>query len=150
MSTAINPTDLVFQALASQPRRQIIDLVIQSPGCSVNDLCEHFEFSRIAVMKHLKVLVEARLILSRKQGRTRQLFFNAVPIQMVYDRWTSEFSRFWVTQAVDLKYKVEGKSRAKKATKKSPARSKQARGKSATRTSIATVKKPAKRKGKRK
>ncbi len=149
MSTAPNPTDLVFQALASQPRRQMIDLVIQSPGCSVNDLCEHFEFSRIAVMKHLKVLVEARLILSRKQGRTRQLFFNAAPIQMIYDRWTGEYSRFWVTQAVDLKYKVEGKS----GSGKRPAQRKQAKNKksrSRKTQSVTRVRKTAKRKAKEK
>ena len=143
MSTALNPTDLVFQALASQPRRRIIDLVIQSPGCSVNDLCEHFEFSRIAVMKHLKVLVEARLILSQKQGRTRQLYFNAAPIQMIYDRWTGEYSRFWVTQAVDLKYQVESQARAKKKPAKKTAGKKTGKPKSTS-----TVKTTLKRKAK--
>lgn len=63
--------------------------------------------SRIGVMKHLDLLVESGLVVSRKQGRTRQLFFNAAPIQMIYDRWTDEYSSFWVTQAVDLKYEVE-------------------------------------------
>ena len=104
-------TDLVFQALASRTRRLILDVVKQSPGCCVNDICEHFEMSRIGVMKHLNILVEAKLVLSQKRGRTRELFFNAVPIQMIYDRWTDEYSAFWVTQAVDLKYKVEAKTR---------------------------------------
>ena len=63
--------------------------------------------SRIGVMKHLDLLVESGLVVSRKQGRTRQLFFNAAPIQMIYDRWTDEYSSFWVAQAVDLKYEVE-------------------------------------------
>jgi predicted transcriptional regulator len=114
MQATMNATDKVFQALASQPRRRIIDLVIQTPGCSVNEVAQHFKISRIAVMKHLGILVDARLIVSRKRGRTRELFFNAAPIQMIYDRWSDEYSRFWVTQAVDLKYKVEKQGRANK------------------------------------
>lgn len=106
--------DLVFQALSSRPRRMILDVVKQKPGCCVNDICEHFEMSRIGVMKHLGILVDARLLVSRKQGRTRQLFFNAAPIQMIYDRWTDEYAAFWVTQAVDLKYKAERKVRSSK------------------------------------
>jgi DNA-binding transcriptional ArsR family regulator len=110
--------DLIFQALASQPRRLIIDVVKKMPGCCVNDVCEHFQMSRIGVMKHLQILTDAKLVISRKQGRTRALYFNAVPIQMIYDRWTDEYSAFWATQAVDLKYKVESKN--KKRTRRSP------------------------------
>ena len=133
--------DLVFQALASQPRRLILDLVKRHPGCSVNDLCEHFDMSRIGVMKHIRILVDAQLVISRKQGRTRELFFNAAPIQMIYDRWTDEYSAFWTTQAVDLKYKVEGRKKAA------------ARNKAARRQSHMSDKTPAtkrhKKKGKR-
>lgn len=111
--------DLIFHALANGQRRKIMDLVMTMPGCSVNDLCKYFEVSRIAVMKHLDVLVEAQIIISKKEGRTRQLFFNAAPIQMIYDRWSNEYSRFWVTQAVDLKYKIESQSTEKK-NKKTP------------------------------
>lgn len=113
-----NHTDLVFQAMASQPRRRMMDLVRQMPGCSVNELCEHFEMSRIGVMKHLQILVETKLVISKKSGRTRQLYFNPAPIQLIYDRWTDEYSAFWVTQAVDLKYEVEGRSSAKKSKAK--------------------------------
>ncbi len=94
-----------------------MDLVKLRPGCSVVDLCEHFEISRIGVMKHLGVLVDAKLIISRKRGRTRELFFNAAAIQMIYDRWTTEYSAFWVTQAVDLKYRAEGQQRTEQAAK---------------------------------
>ena len=65
--------------------------------------------SRIGVMKHLKILVDAKLLISRKNGRSRELYFNAAPIQMIYDRWTDEYSTFWATQAVDLKYEVENR-----------------------------------------
>lgn len=99
--------DAIFQALANAHRRRMMDLVREHPGCSVNDLCKEFEFSRIAVMKHLQVLVDATLVISRKVGRSRQLYFNAAPIQMVYDRWSDEYSRFWASQVVDLKYAAE-------------------------------------------
>lgn len=101
--------DAVFQALSSQCRRQILDIVKQMPGCSVNDVCKYFDMSRIAVMKNLQVLENADLIISKKVGRVRELYFNAVPIQLIYDRWTTEYSRFWATQAVDLKYMAETK-----------------------------------------
>ncbi len=100
--------DLVFHAMASRTRRHMMDLIRQTPGLCVNEVCEHFETSRVAVMKHLNVLVKARLVISRKTGRKRQYYFNAVPIQMIYDRWTTEYSAFWASQAVDLKYKIEG------------------------------------------
>ena len=104
--------DAVFQALANGHRRKIVDLVKSMPGCSVNDVCKYFEMSRIAVMKHLRVLEEADLIVSRKPGRARELFFNAVPIQMIYDRWTTEYSQFWASQVTDLKFQLEAKTKA--------------------------------------
>jgi predicted transcriptional regulator len=99
--------DAVFQALASGHRRKILDLVKSMPGCSVNDVCKYFDMSRIAVMKHLRILEDAGLLVSRKPGRTRELFFNAVPIQMIYDRWTTEYSQFWASQVTDLKFRLE-------------------------------------------
>lgn len=118
-------TDIVFHALANRARRKMMDIVKAAPGCSVNDLCEHFDTSRIAVMKHLKVLVAANLVISTKKGRTRELFFNAAPIQLIYDRWTTEYSAFWATQVVDLKYRIEqsgGKQKNNKSEKeKKPA-----------------------------
>ena len=113
--------DLVFHALAHPTRRHMMDLVKKSPGCSVNDLCKHFEISRIAVMKNLRVLVDANLIISRKKGRTRELFFNVAPIQMIHDRWSDQYSEFWATRMIDLKYEIEGqpkKPTRKKAAKK--------------------------------
>ena len=89
--------DAVFQALANAHRRKILDVIKGMPGCSVNDVCKYFDMSRIAVMKHLRVLEQADLIVSQKSGRTRELYFNVVPIQLVYDRWTSEYSKFWAS-----------------------------------------------------
>jgi DNA-binding transcriptional ArsR family regulator len=101
--------DAVFRALASPQRRRILDVVKNAPGCSVNDVCTHFDTSRIAVMKHLKVLEEANLIHSEKKGRTRELYHNAVPIQLIYDRWTTEYSALWASKVTRFKYRVEKK-----------------------------------------
>ena len=97
-------TDSLFAALAHQHRRKILDLVANMPGCSLGDIAKYFDITRIAVMKHLNVLEDAGLIISRKAGRRRELFFNAAPIQMIHDRWTTEYSRFWAEQALDVKY----------------------------------------------
>ena len=104
--------DRVFKALASGARRTILDIVKHEPGCSVGDVCVHFEMSRIAVMKHLDVLEEAELVLSEKQGRTRRLYHNAVPIQLIYDRWTTEYSALWASRLTLVKYRVEAEAAA--------------------------------------
>jgi len=103
--------DAVFQALACQSRRQMVDIVKAAPGCGVGHVASFFPMSRIAVMKHLKVLAEARLIVSEKEGRTRRLYFNAVPIQLIYDRWTGEYSALWASQLTDLKHRIEAKGK---------------------------------------
>jgi DNA-binding transcriptional ArsR family regulator len=99
--------DHVFAALASPMRRRILDVLKADPGCSVNAVAEHFEISRIAVMKHIDVLVAAGLVVSAKEGRTRVLHFNPVPIQEIHERWTTEFSRYWAARLTQLKYRVE-------------------------------------------
>lgn len=100
--------DSVFAALAHPSRRQILDIVRENGGCTVKDVAAHFVVSRIAVMKHLRVLEEAGLLISEKEGRTRRLYFNAIPIQMIYDRWTSEYSAYWASKLTGLKYSIEG------------------------------------------
>ncbi|MBC7772526.1 MAG: helix-turn-helix transcriptional regulator [Pyrinomonadaceae bacterium] len=102
--------DSVFHALAHVDRRRILDLVKASPGSSVGDVCAHFAVSRIAVMKHLRVLEEAGLLITQKHGRTRRLFVNPIPIQGIHDRWVSGFIEFWAEKALDIKYRVESQS----------------------------------------
>jgi DNA-binding transcriptional ArsR family regulator len=99
--------DSIFEALASPIRRRILDVVKSRPGCSVKYVASHFRISRIAVMKHLKILVMADLIITQKVGRSRNLHFNCVPIQMIYDRWTTEYSALWASELTRLKYRVE-------------------------------------------
>jgi len=97
----------VFEALAHPVRRKILDVVKDRPGCSVHEVCDFFEISRIAVMKHLRGLERAELIVSRKEGRTRQLYFNAVPIQLIHDRWTTDYSALWASELTRIKYRIE-------------------------------------------
>ena len=102
--------DAVFAALASEPRRRILDILKQEPGANVNRVCDFFdEMGRIAVLKHVDVLEDANLIVSEKVGRERKLWFNPVPIQLIHDRWTSEFSAHWARGLTGLKYRIERK-----------------------------------------
>ncbi len=102
--------DKVFQALASSVRRQMLDIVRVQPGCSVGEVARHFDVTRIAVMKHLAVLEHAGLLISEKKGRTRALYFNTVPIQMIHDRWSTEFSALWAGKLTAFKYRMEQSS----------------------------------------
>jgi DNA-binding transcriptional ArsR family regulator len=102
-----DPFDHVFQALAHPARRRMLDIVKATPGCNVNDVAGAFDMSRIGVMKHLSKLEEAGLIHSEKEGRDRRLYFNVVPIQLIYDRWTHEYSAWWAGRLADIKYAVE-------------------------------------------
>jgi len=99
--------DAVFQALAHESRRRMLDIVKEEPGIGVGALATEFDVSRIAVMKHLTVLEDAGLIISEKDGRVRKLYFNAAPIQMIHDRWTTEYSAYWAGQLTRIKYLAE-------------------------------------------
>ena len=99
--------DAVFGALASEARRRVLDILKKEPGCNVNRVCEFFDIGRIAVMKHIGVLEDAGLVISERAGRERLLYFNPVPIHMIYDRWTTEFSEFWGGRLARLKYRLE-------------------------------------------
>lgn len=99
--------DATLQALSHRTRRQILDVVSKSPGCTVTEIDRHFDTTRIAVMKHLRILEEAGLLISEKIGRSRHYYQNLVPIQMIYDRWTDEYAGFWSGHLADLKYRLE-------------------------------------------
>ena len=100
--------DAVFAALASGPRRRILDVLKKEPGCNVNRVCEFLdEMGRIGVMKHIDALESANLVISERRGRERLLYFNPVPIHMIYDRWTTEFSAYWAGPLARLKYRLE-------------------------------------------
>ena len=99
--------DLVFHALAHQTRRRILDLVRDHPGQGVGELAKAFDVSRIAIMNHLKVLEEAGLLISQKDGRTRRLYLNAMPIQAIHERWIDAFSEVWADRLSFIKQAAE-------------------------------------------
>jgi len=103
--------DAVFKALASDTRRQILDLVAATPGCSVQHVAEHFDMSRIGVLKHINTLEEAGLLVSQRCGRERPLHVNLAPLQLIQERWSDQYGRFWASRLTRLKYAIEGVSR---------------------------------------
>ena len=109
MNAANDQLDAVFAALAHETRRRILDLLRDAPGAGVGVIAAEFDISRIAIMKHLQVLEDARLITSEKDGRTRRLYFNAAPIRMIYDRWTDDYSGYWAGQITRIKYLAEAR-----------------------------------------
>lgn len=100
----------VFHALGSATRRRILDIVKAEPGCAVGEVARHFDTTRIAVMRHLRVLEEAELLISRREGRRRRLYHNAVPIQLIHDRWTTEYGALWSGRMAEVKYRVEART----------------------------------------
>jgi DNA-binding transcriptional ArsR family regulator len=110
MTTAASTLDdmaEVFDALGHSTRRRILDLLRQHPGSSVGELAKNFDTTRVAVMHHLRILENSGLVISLKEGRVRQLFHNPVPIQLIYDRWTTEYGGFWGSKMADVKYAIE-------------------------------------------
>ena len=102
--------DATFFALSSELRRRILDLLKREPGCNVNRVAEFFdaEVGRFAGMKHLAVLEQGRLVVSQREGRERRLWFDPTPIQLIHERWTTEYSAFWAARLTRLKYSAEG------------------------------------------
>lgn len=99
--------DHVFSALAHQTRREILDRLRDKPGISVGELAEAFDVTRIAVMNHLNVLTQASLITSEKKGRTRHLYLNAMPLQLIYERWIDGYSAHWLDRMSLIKQVAE-------------------------------------------
>ena len=101
--------DHVFHALAHETRRAILDHLRAEPGQSVGRLAAHFDVSRIAIMNHLAVLEGAGLVVSEKDGRSRRLYLNVVPLQLIYERWTDAYAGHWASRLTAIKYAAERK-----------------------------------------
>ena len=107
--------DAIFKALADDTRRLILDVLREQDGQTLQDLelslaGQGVEMTRFGVMKHLKVLEAASLVISRKQGRFKYHYLNVVPLQEVIDRWIEPLTQKPLARAtLDLKAKLEGK-----------------------------------------
>ncbi len=104
--------DDVFGALSNRVRRRILDILHETPGESVGTLANQFEISRIAIMNHLKILEEAQLVTSQKQGRTRRLYINIMPIQAIHERWSDTYSGYWADRLSFIKLAAEQAARS--------------------------------------
>ncbi len=100
--------DLVFKALADPTRRFLLDLLFERDGRTLTELETQVEMTRFGVMKHLKLLEEAGLVVARKEGREKRHFLNPVPIRRIHDRWIDKYTERHVTALLDLKNELEG------------------------------------------
>jgi uncharacterized protein YndB with AHSA1/START domain/biotin operon repressor len=100
--------DLVFKALADPTRRSLLDELFRQDGQSLSELEERFAMTRFGVMKHLRQLEEAGLVVSRRRGRQKLHFLNPVPIRLVHDRWVSKYAEPWAAALSDIKHRLEG------------------------------------------
>ncbi len=99
--------DQVFKALADPTRRTLLDELFADDGQSLSALEARLPMTRFGVMKHLKVLEEAGLVVTRRRGREKLHFLNPVPIRLVHDRWVSKYAEPWATALSGLKTTME-------------------------------------------
>ena len=103
--------DLVFKALADPTRRLLLDVLFERDGRTLSDLeTAAPEMTRFGVMKHLKVLEAAGLVLTQKSGREKLHFLNPVPIRVIHDRWIDKYTEQQVSALADLKHTLENPS----------------------------------------
>ena len=107
--------DLIFKALSDRSRRFLLDLLHKRDGQTLGELESRLEMTRFGVMKHLKLLEEAGLVITRWRGREKLHFLNAVPIRLIHDRWIDKYREHEVSVLADLKTSLEnGKWSTKK------------------------------------
>ncbi|HUR48036.1 MAG TPA: metalloregulator ArsR/SmtB family transcription factor [Acidimicrobiales bacterium] len=99
--------DDVFKALADPTRRALLDELFRQDGQTLLSLAEQFDMTRPGVSKHLRVLEEAGLVVTRREGREKLHFLNPVPIRLVHDRWVSRYTEVWAAGLTELKSDLE-------------------------------------------
>jgi uncharacterized protein YndB with AHSA1/START domain/biotin operon repressor len=99
--------DAVFRALADPTRRSLLDELFRQDGQTLHALEERFSMSRFGVMKHLKQLEEAGLVITKRHGREKLHYLNPVPIRLVHDRWVSKYAEPWTAALSGLKQRLE-------------------------------------------
>lgn len=97
----------VFRAIADPTRRELLDELFRHDGQTLGQLEARFAMSRQNVMKHLKVLEEAHLVVTRRRGREKLHFINAIPIRLLHDRWVSKYAEPWAATLSELKTDME-------------------------------------------
>src|ERR671936_2524493 len=105
--------DTVFRALADPTRRGLLDELYKDDGQTLGALEARLPMTRFGVMKHLRVLEEAGLVVTRRRGREKLHFLNPVPIRLVHDRWVSKYAEPWAATLTGLKRRLEDKTMEK-------------------------------------
>jgi uncharacterized protein YndB with AHSA1/START domain/DNA-binding transcriptional ArsR family regulator len=105
--------DAVFRALADPTRRSLLDALFIKDGQSLRTLEEGLSMTRFGVMKHLKLLEDAGLVVTKRRGREKLHFLNPIPIRLVHDRWVSKYAERWVAALSEIKHKLEDKTMEK-------------------------------------
>ena len=105
--------DEVFRALSDPTRRQLLDRLYEQDGLSLSELERGLPMTRFGVMKHLRVLEEADLVVTRRRGREKLHFLNPVPIRLIHDRWVSKYAEPWASALSELKRDLEEERDAK-------------------------------------
>jgi len=99
--------DPVFKALADPTRRLLLDRLYERDGRSLTELESELEMTRFGVMKHLRVLEDAGLLVTRRSGREKLHYLNPVPIRLIHDRWIDKYTERRVSALADLKLELE-------------------------------------------
>jgi DNA-binding transcriptional ArsR family regulator len=99
--------DLVFRALADATRRHLLDRLFERDGRTLTELEQELEMTRFGVMKHLKVLQAAGLVVYRREGREKLHYLNPVPIRLIHDRWIDKYTERHVAALTTLKTELE-------------------------------------------
>ena len=97
----------MFRALADPTRRLLLDLLFEREGRTLSDLESHVEMTRIGVMKHLRLLEETGLVVTRRSGREKLHYLNPVPIRLIHDRWIDKYTERRTAALVNLKNTLE-------------------------------------------
>src|SRR3954464_15880154 len=99
--------DDVFRALADPTRRSLLDELHRKDGQTLTALQANLPMTRFGVMKQLKLLEEAGLVVTRRRGREKLHFLNPAPIRLVHDRWVSKYAEPWAATLSELKQRLE-------------------------------------------
>jgi DNA-binding transcriptional ArsR family regulator len=99
--------DLVFKALSDRTRRFLLDLLFQRDGRTLTELESELDMTRFGVMKHLRVLEDAGLVVTRRSGREKLHFLNPVPIQLLHERWIGKYRERQASALLNLKNDLE-------------------------------------------
>ena len=110
-SEAVADDDLVFKALADATRRSLLDRLFARDGQTLTELEADLEMTRFGVMKHLRVLEEAGLVVTRRSGRQKLHYLNPVPIRLIHDRWIDKYTEGHVSALTGLKTQLEREQR---------------------------------------